>query len=51
MNNTSIVTSKANKYIHSENIKKLRDEYIKSNGVLIGSIRGPFNTQELYYSH
>lgn len=48
MNITNIVTSKANKYIHAESIKKQHEEHVISNGTSIGKIRTPFGTSELY---
>ena len=48
MTATELATSKANSYIHTENIKKAKDEFVIENGIRFGSIRGPFDTKEYY---
>lgn len=51
MSITDIACAKANRYIHAEKERKARDEHIKSNGTLIGKIRGAFSDMEIYYAH
>ena len=51
MNITNIALAKANKYIHADKEKEARDKYIKSNGILVGKMRGAFNEIEIYYAH
>ena len=47
---TNNVVSKVNKYMHEDNIRETRNEYIKNNGMLIGKIRTPFNTKKYFYA-
>lgn len=50
---SSIVTSKANRHIFAEEVKKQRDQFIVSNGNLVGKINTPFGrtNQYIYLPH
>lgn len=47
---TNNVVSKVNNYLYADKIRESRKEYIKSNGVQIGTIRTPFDTKKIYYA-
>lgn len=40
--------SKANSYIFAEEIKKAKDEFIVTNGICTGKVRGLFKSTEYY---
>ena len=48
---TTVACAKANRYINADKERKAREDYIKSNGKLVGKIRGAFNDIEIYYAH
>lgn len=51
MSSTTFATQKANSYIHAEEIKAAKDEFIKKNGTLIGKIRTPFDGSINIYAY
>lgn len=48
---SSIAAAPSKRYMRTEEARKARREYIKSNGNLVGKIRGAFSNTELYYAH